>query len=195
MMIALAGSLSLTTPVVAQTLLGDSTLGERKIQLFNDGTWRFHPEEGVICVPLGQTLRSCSVTSDWYLSQPDDPWSVAVNLVSPGGFMAQLFEYPQGNLGSSHAEIVANLRRQIEWLATENGLRALVLDQSESELLGQPANTIVTQGGSHIRAFTWQISDNAIVLLQTLRLGTVFHNDHREKHQTLLNSIQLAGQE
>jgi hypothetical protein len=178
---------------------GTARYNEKTIFLNEDGTWRYSGDDGPECSKITEAFSICANPDDWhpyplnieryYFPQPKAGKTDVFR--HDQNFFAHVKIWDRSQLtGPSMAHYLGYVKSQSRYDTGGRIMDSPTLERFESHILGAKTQTIVTQGGALVRAFSHYMSDTELVIVETVELNTtLIFNDHRELHQNFLDAL------
>lgn len=178
---------------------GSTSYNEKTAILNDDGTWQYSGEDGPECNKITEAFSICANPDDWhpyplniqyyYFPQPE---AGKTNVFRHDrNFFASVKVWDRSRLpGPSMTYYLGYVKSQSRYGRSGGKLESITLERFESHILGTDTQTIVTQGGALVRAFSHYMTDTKLVIMETVQLKTtLIFSDHRALHQNFLDAL------
>ena len=192
---------SLAGTAFAQSVVGNTAIGGKRVELLDDNTWRYveagsTATEG--CAPLKNDVYFCGSNSDWQHITNAPPQITAAYRYSDteyGQFVVEGLGADAGLAYEGMREIVLGYAGQAAGIPAAS---VPVLAEEDSTLDGRAAKTLVyavkVQGLNFVFANTILIEKNRTIQAMTYKLGTEYADENKALHENFLALIKLDDQ-
>lgn len=190
----------LSTPVVAQEVVGSSAVAGRPVELLSNFTWRYReaatvPATG--CRSVAETVQFCSAGSLWQYSpsQADETAHRSVFRYDDRNYGMLIPE----TFGAADGVTLDTMRRVVIQNAAEAGgiapNQVPVLETSNAPVQGQAATTVVylasIDGVSYVFANTVVITRRVSTQIVTYSIGSAYDTSARRIHEDFVSRVRI----